>query len=157
MLDPEIREALANRLKIVLIVYLALFGSLGFYVLAAFVIGGEEVQGPEGLQTLTLALGIAAVVVMLASFFVRAAMLRAGLARLPRHIDESQLDALTRATFTPWAVSWMLCEAVALCGLLLFALTHRWMLLLPFVGLAAVGMILHAPGLRAIEDALARR
>lgn len=160
MLPTEVREALAIRLKIVVVLYLALLGSLGVYVVtAAVVIGGEALPaGDAGAHDrLALVLGAAAVVAVMASYFVRARMLQSGVGKLPRQIDASQVDALTRATFTPWVLAWALCDLAAILGLVLFFLTHRWELFLPFVGLAAVGMLLHAPSLRAIEDALARR
>jgi hypothetical protein len=158
LLDAKVREALAARLKTVLVLYLALLGSLGVYVLAGAMVRDRlHVEDPDALAPLILALGGVGLVAILASFFVRARLLRAGLAELPRHIDESQVDLLTRATFTPWVLSWALCDAVAIFGLILFILTGRWELFLPFVGLAVVGMILHAPSLRAVEDALERR
>jgi hypothetical protein len=160
MLDTSVREALAARLKIVLVLYLAILGSLGIYVVMGFVMTqGAELPAPRPatLEPLSLILGVVAVVAVLASYFVRARMLRTGLAALPRQIDLSQVDALTRATFTPWVLCWVLCDAAAIFGLVLFMLTHRWELFLPFVGLAAVGLLLHAPSLRAIEDALERR
>jgi hypothetical protein len=160
MLDTNVRQALAARLKVVLVLYLALLGSLGVYVvMGAVVIDGAELAAPDPgmIEPLSLILGVVAVVAVVASYFVRARMLRTGLAALPGQIDLSQVDALTRATFTPWVLAWALCDAAAVFGLVLFVLTHRWELFLPFVGLAAMGMILHAPSLRAIEEALERR
>jgi F0F1-type ATP synthase membrane subunit c/vacuolar-type H+-ATPase subunit K len=61
------------------------------------------------------------------------------------------------AAFTPWILGWALCEAVAIFGLILFVLTFRWGLFLPYWLVVLGAMLVQVPTLRSLEITLERR
>ena len=144
-----------------MVAYIGLLGMLGWFTVATATADQGRGVDQDTLPVLLLALGLPAVGMVVGSFYLRAWLLRTRLARLPRRIDGSQLAALTRAMLMPWVVSWYLCDLVAALGLVLFSFTGQWLLFLPFVGLAALGMILQPPSLngfvRAVDDATGQR
>lgn len=159
MLDAPIRRALQVKMQTAQLVFVALLSSLVIYLVVGYVLSTQR-EPPAGAAPIGLlapALGVAALVSLIASFTLRARLLRKAIAELPREIDESNAEGVVRAVLTPWILGWALCESVAVYGLILFVLTFRWELFLPFWGVAVAAMLAQAPSQRTLEEALRRR
>lgn len=158
MLDAPVRSALAKRLKQLHLVFLALLGSLLAYLAVAYAVTMEGTDPPgTDIGVILPILAVMGLGSLAASFVLRGALLRSRLAKLPAEITEAEVGQVAGATFTPSILGWALCESAAIYGLVLFFLSHRWELFLPFWGAGLIAMILQAPSLRAVEDALRRR
>lgn len=157
MLDAPVRRALAERLKLLHIVFLALLGSLVVYLVVAYVIAADGEPPGTDIDVMVPILGVMGLGSLVAAFILRGVLLRGGLARLPAQITEDDAGHVAGASFTSAIVGWAMCESVAIYGLVLFFLSHRWEIFLPFWGAGLVAMLLQAPSLRHIEEALRRR
>ncbi|HWN70840.1 MAG TPA: hypothetical protein VNM90_24530 [Haliangium sp.] len=159
MLDTPVARALAAQIKKAQLVYVMLLSSLLVYLVMGYQLTLQrETPGSEAsLGLLAPILGAVGLATLVASFLLRGTLLRKALADLPAEITEERVGDVASAAFTPWILGWALCEAVAIYGLILFVLTFRWELFLPFWGAGLVGLLLQAPTLRSLESALERR
>lgn len=159
MLDAPVRRALEVKIQKAQILFVALLSSLVVYLVVCYMLSvqGEPPVSAAPIEVLKPALGTLAFFSLIASFVLRARLLRKAIAGLPAQIDESQAEAVVRAALTPWVLGWALCESVAIYGLILFVMTFDWGLFLPFWGVGVVAMLTQAPTLRSLEEALRRR
>ena len=159
MLDTPVRNALAAQIKKARLVHLMLLGSLFVYLLIGYqlTLQGEGPGSEASMELLAPILGAVGLATLVASFFLRSLFLRKALADLPAEITEDRAGDVASAAFTPWILGWSLCEAVAIYGLILFVLSFRWELFLPFWATGLAGQLLQAPTLRSLESALERR
>lgn len=159
MLDAPVRRALEVKIQKAQILFVALLSSLVIYLVVCYVLAaqGEPPVTAAPIELLKPAFGTLAFFSLIASFALRARLLRKAIAELPAQIDESQAEAVIRAATTPWILGWALCESVAIYGMILFIMTFRWELFLPFWGIGLAAMLAQAPSLRSLEEALRRR
>lgn len=159
MLDTPVARALAAQIKKAQLIYLVLLGSLVVYLVIGYQLSlqGEPPPSATPIDLLAPILGAVGLATLAASFVLRNMFLRKALAELPAPITEDRAEDVARAAFTPWILGWSLCEAVAIYGLILFVLTFRWELFLPFWAAGVAGQLLQAPTLRSLESALERR
>ncbi len=159
MLDAPVRRALEVKIQKAQLLFVALLSSLVIYLVVCYLLAaqGELPVTAAPIEILKPAFGTLAFFSLIASFTLRARLLRKAIAGLPAQIDESQAETVIRAAMTPWILGWALCESVAIYGMILFVLTFRWELFLPFWGIGLAAMLAQAPSLRSLEEALRRR
>jgi hypothetical protein len=151
MRPPQLEASIRQQTFTMTILWGALLASLVAYLVVAYVVvaaaTGETTQGSSALagEISAMALGAA-----LASIIVPHQMLSdARLREVMKDGGEQRLLALPGRYFAPWIVGMALAEAVAVFGLVLTLLTHDVRAMLPFVGAAALLMVLKRPNLRA--------
>jgi len=163
MLDAPVRRALEVKIQKAQILFVALLSSLVVYLVVCYLLaaqGEPPVVTGAAIEILKPALGTLAFFSLIASFALRARLLRkaiAGLPAQPTQTDEAMAEAVIRAAMTPWILGWALCESVAIYGMILFIMTFQWELFLPFWGIGLAAMLAQAPSLRSLEEALRRR
>lgn len=159
MLDAPVRRALEVKIQKAQILFVALLSSLVVYLVVCYLLAaqGEPPGTAAPIEILKPAFGTLAFFSLIASFALRARLLRKAIAGLPTRIDEAMAETVIRAVMTPWILGWALCESVAIYGMILFIMTFRWELFLPFWGIGLAAMLTQAPSLRSLEEALRRR
>lgn len=160
MLDAPVRRALEVKIQKAQILFVALLSSLVVYLVVCYLLAaqGEPPVTAAPIEILKPAFGTLAFFSLIASFALRARLLRKAIAGLPaQQLDEAMAETVIRAAMTPWILGWALCESVAIYGMILFIMTFRWELFLPFWGIGLAAMLAQAPSLRSLEEALRRR
>jgi hypothetical protein len=162
MLDAPVRRALEVKIQKAQVLFVALLSSLVVYLVVCYLLAaqGEPPVTGAAIEVLKPALGTLAFFSLIASFALRARLLRkaiAGLPARPTRTDEAMAEAVIRAAMTPWILGWALCESVAIYGMILFLMTFQWELFLPFWGIGLAAMLAQAPSLRSLEEALRPR
>lgn len=155
MADPNVERSL----KLSRIIHLAMLLSLGFYVaIAVQVVHAQDPTLPPPLPELAahpfshylfIALAIATVMLMAATPLVRAKLMP------PRSYGDATPPDLNRALGrlrVAQIVSWAMCEAVAIYGLILTFLSYDLRYTLAFAAVGALAMLAYAPSRRVTED-----
>ena len=124
------------------ILYLAMFASVGIYLLIAFILGSDpkftgQPGDPELAQNLAyIFLGLSGLMTLM-TFVVPGAMLR--------NLTSKQGGDNQAAWTTRKIITWALCESVAVYGLIVFFISKDIQDIYIFVGWAVVLFVLHAP------------
>ena len=124
------------------VVWSSLQMSLAIYAVIALLGVGGSPSDPDTTRLMALALGLIAVPTAAATFVLRRVLLTRPIAE--GRVDPASESGMQRVQ-TANILIWALCEAIGIWGLVLWFLSSRWELLLPFLAAGSLLLALHAP------------
>ncbi len=148
MIDPTEVKKLDSGFALILIIWGAIFVSLGVYLGVCIVLGDTLPAGMEAgfpLETLRYALFGISVVTLVAVHFLRGFLLEhPGFVRASRPGPSTQHPAVARYTVIVIITSALL-ESIGIYGLILFLLAKDSLSLYQLLGLSAAAMLFYRP------------
>lgn len=148
MIDPTDVKKLDSGFALILIIWGAIFASLGVYLGVCLVLGDTLPAGMEDgfhLETLRYALFGISVVTLVAVYFLRGFLLEhPGFAGASRSGPSTQHPAVARYTVIVIITSALL-ESIGIYGLILFLMAKDSLSLYQLLGLSAAAMLFYRP------------
>ena len=142
-IDSGVRHEAVRGLQVI---WLAFLGSIFFYVLILLLLGQQSDAVEDGtLGVLRPGFWILATILSIASF-----VWRMQVADLKRPLRASSSTGFTRLRVA-CLVTWSFCEAVALLGVVLGAVTYRFADYAPLVSLGVILLFVHRPAAWPID------
>jgi hypothetical protein len=142
-IDSGVRHEAVRGLHVI---WLAFLGSIFFYVLILLLLGQQSDAVEDGtLGVLRPAFWILATILSIASF-----VWRLQVADLRRPLRASSSRGFTRLRVA-CLVTWSFCEAIALLGVVLGAVTYRFADYAPLVSLGVILLFVHRPAAWPID------
>ena len=157
-------NVLDNGMKVIWIIWGAMFASLGIYIIVAHMVGDQikmQDLAPDVFSVLRNVLYAVAIVEFAIIPFIRKKMLKSG-ARTTQTPDRAMPGAGNHPATAKYAsvtvISLALAESIAIYGLLLYFLGKDFQSLYMLTAISAAAMIIHRPKMEELEDlALALR
>jgi hypothetical protein len=164
MRSRELDAILAARQRVPTILWAALLGSVGIYLVLAYVVAGQIEPATDDPGTLLIAMSIAAVTSAIASMILPGKLLsddalrqhlrsaRPASGKAESSEPEQRVARAAGLYMVPWLLGVMLAEGVALLGLVLVIMTGEPSLMIPFAIVGAALIAIKRPNLGSFID-----